>query len=97
MSKLYSLFSSLSGGLAVALMALALFSTPSNVYAVDPSENENCYFTDDGRVCIGFCNSFCAVLCSRPTPAAACAGSCTGTGCHWGCGCTNIAGCGECG
>ena len=47
MSKLYSLLSTLSSGGAVALLALAMFSAPSNLYAVDPGGGpDNCYSTD---------------------------------------------------
>lgn len=93
MSKLYSLLSSLSSGGAVALLALAMFSAPSNLYAVDPGgEPENCYSTDQGEVCIGMCNSICSNLCSRATPVAACGGRCAGDLCHWGCSCKNVVG-----
>ena len=47
------------------------------------------------------CNSTCAVICGPatggPGTGMPCTGNCTGQYCHFGCGCSQKAGCGQCG
>ena len=54
-----------------------------------------------GQCGILLCNTYCAVVCGPanggPGTAFPCGGNCTGTGCHFGCGCSQVVGCNECG
>jgi hypothetical protein len=72
--------------LAVVCLVLGVVAAPVGVVAADEPPDEPIFF----------CNSLCAVNCG-PALGGGCKGTCTGTGCHFGCTCTLVAGCNECG